>query len=199
MVGNDPGGCGTGRHCAGGPDRPRRRVIYDTTWTSWLADWNYARTSGFDADGSMNWTTAKAGPITWSRRLQRLAALVTECQRGSGPCGPAFNTGGGWAYSTSTGRHRKTAFVRTNAANLALFSNVVSFIYWSGTEYAPNQSEAWFFNVTQGARPTSPNRQDCLPWLCARRCDPRRCRERSRSPRAAGVGRRMVARRRRPR
>ena len=37
-------------------------------------------------------------------------------------------------------------------ANLALFSNVQTNAYWSGTEYAPLQSDAWFFNVTQGAQ-----------------------------------------------
>lgn len=30
-------------------------------------------------------------------------------------------------------------------ANLALFSNVQSYVYWSGTEYAPDTFNAWYF------------------------------------------------------
>ncbi len=35
-------------------------------------------------------------------------------------------------------------------ANLALFSNVQSFVYWSGTEYAPSPSFAWTFLTGDG-------------------------------------------------
>ena len=133
-------------------------MIYDTTLDiTWLADWNYARTSGFDADGSMNWTTAKG----WADNLVyggfsdwRLPSSLNA--NGSGPCGPAFNCTGsemGHMFYVNWGATANNSFsTGTNAANLALFSNVVSFIYWSGTEYVPNQSEAWFFNVTQGAQ-----------------------------------------------
>ena len=36
-------------------------------------------------------------------------------------------------------------------ANLALFSNVQSRVYWSGTEYAPPSVDAWAFNTSAGA------------------------------------------------
>lgn len=133
-------------------------MIYDTTLDiTWLADWNYASTSGFDADGAMNWTTANS----WANNLVyggfsdwRLPSSLNA--NGSGPCGPAFNCTGsemGHMFYVNWGATANNSFsTGTNAANLALFSNVVSFIYWSGTEYAPNQSEAWFFNVTQGAQ-----------------------------------------------
>jgi hypothetical protein len=35
-------------------------------------------------------------------------------------------------------------------ANLALFSNVQSSTYWSGTEYAPNPNGAWYFSTFFG-------------------------------------------------
>ena len=35
-------------------------------------------------------------------------------------------------------------------ANLALFSNVQSFDYWSGTEYAPDPALVWDFNTNGG-------------------------------------------------
>ena len=35
-------------------------------------------------------------------------------------------------------------------ANLALFSNVQSFDYWSGTDYAPYPDFAWYFLTNEG-------------------------------------------------
>ena len=41
-------------------------MIYDTVNNiTWLADMNYAKTSGFDSDGLMTWTDAKA----WAENL----------------------------------------------------------------------------------------------------------------------------------
>ena len=37
-------------------------------------------------------------------------------------------------------------------ANLALFSNVQSFGYWSGTEYAPPPNGAWLFSTFDGGQ-----------------------------------------------
>ena len=110
-------------------------MIYDTTLDiTWLADWNYARTSGFDADGVMNWTTANS----WANNLVyggfsdwRLPSSLNA--NGSGPCGPAFNCTGsemGHMFYVNWGATANNSFsTGTNAANLALFSNVQSFIY----------------------------------------------------------------------
>ena len=38
----------------------------------------------------------------------------------------------------------------TNTANLALFTNLQSNLYWSGTEYAPDSSNAWIFDTSIG-------------------------------------------------
>jgi hypothetical protein len=35
-------------------------------------------------------------------------------------------------------------------ANLALFTNIQDYVYWSGTEYAPNSNNAWYFNAYYG-------------------------------------------------
>ncbi len=47
-----------------------------------------------------------------------------------------------------------------NAA-LAGFSNLQSFYYWSGTEYAPDTSGAWAFNTNNGLQYTY-NKADAL-------------------------------------
>ena len=133
-------------------------MIYDTTLNiTWLDDWNYAKTSGFDSDGRMDWTTAN----NWANNLVyggfddwRLPTSLNA--DGSGPCGPALNCSGsemGHMFYNNWGATASNPFsTGTNAANLALFSNVQSGVYWSGTEYAPNPNSAWLFNTGNGGQ-----------------------------------------------
>jgi hypothetical protein len=150
-------------------------MIYDTTRNiTWLADMNYAQTSGHtgtgvNANGTMTWDAATAwannlvygGFDDW--RLPTLNPADTTCSNN-------FNPGGGFPnqyYGTGcTGGELSGLFVTDlgnkanesvlnqvgdtaeQIANLALFSNVQSDIYWSGTEYAPGPDVAWgFFTV----------------------------------------------------
>lgn len=131
-------------------------MIYDSTLNiTWLADWNYAQTSGSDADGRMNWSTAN----TWANNLVyggfadwRLPTALNA--NGSGPCGPGNNCTGsemGHMFYTNWGASAGSSFATgTNAANLALFTNVQSFGYWSGTEYASLPGNAWGFSTSGG-------------------------------------------------
>jgi Protein of unknown function (DUF1566)/PEP-CTERM motif len=136
-------------------DRGGGMIYDDTLDITWLADWNYAQTSGFDADGRMNWSTANS----WANNLVyggfddwRLPTALNA--DGSGPCGPAFDCTGsemGHMFYTNWGASAGRLFATgTNAANLALFSNVQSNYYWSGTEYAPDPGLAWYFNTDFG-------------------------------------------------
>jgi len=64
-------------------------------------------------------------------------------------------------------------------ANLALFTNVQSSDYWSGTEYAPVPVGAWFFNSdfgVQGPGVKGNAGMRCMPWLCAPAMWPPLCR-----------------------
>lgn len=110
---------------------------------TWLADANHAQTSGFDADGRMNWSDANA----WAAGLTvdgvdgwRLAdtdpALSGYNQTGSEMGNLYYNVLGGVAGNSITTTHN---------ANYDLFSNVQSLGYWSATEYAPNTPYAWLF------------------------------------------------------
>ncbi len=131
-------------------------MIYDNTLNiTWLADWNYALTSGFDSDGLMDWASAN----NWANSLVyggfsdwRLPTALNA--GGSGPCGPNFNCTAseiGHMFYADWGATAGNAFSSgTNAANLALFSNVQSFDYWSGTEYAPDTAFAWNFSTLIG-------------------------------------------------
>lgn len=140
-------------------------MIYDSTRNiTWLADMNYAMTSGHDADGRMTWTAAKAwadnltfgGYSDW--RLPTLNSADTSCTGGFG-VGIGFDCTGGelsGLFVTDLGNKANESVLNQvgdtplQIANLALFSNVRSFGYWSGTEYAPLPLFAWGFGTSVG-------------------------------------------------
>ena len=151
-------------------------MIYDTTRNlTWLADMNYASTSGHtgigvNANGWMNWAAAKdwannlvfGGYSDW--RLPTLNPSDTTCSNNFNPGGGfplqyfGFNCTGGelsGLFVTDLGNKAMESVLNQvgdtaeQTANLALFSNVQFGFYWSGTEYAPNPSFAWNF-VTAG-------------------------------------------------
>lgn len=149
-------------------------MIYDTTRNlTWLSDMNYARTSGHDADGYMSWARATAwannlvygGFSDW--RLPTLNPADTTCSANFNPGGGFPNlyfgtgcTGGELSglFVTDLGNKAGESVLNQvgdtpeQIANLALFSNVQSIIYWSGTEYAPDPGRAWYFNSSVGSQ-----------------------------------------------
>ena len=156
-------------------------MIYDTTRNiTWLADMNYAQTSGHtgtgvSADGRMTWAAAKdwadnlvyGGFSDW--RLPTLNPADTTCSN-------IFNPGGGFPsvyfgfgctggelsglFVTDLGNKANESVLNQvgdtaeQIANLALFSNVQSVHYWSGTEYAPDSGFAWAFSTITGRQGT---------------------------------------------
>lgn len=152
-------------------------MVYDTTrGITWLADMNYAQTSGHtgtgvNADGTMTWAAATAwadnlvygGFSDW--RLPTLNPADTTCSWVLNPGGGFPNqhhgvncTGGELSglFVTDLGYNNNGSGLITSddtaeqIANLALFSNVQSYSYWSGTEYAPNPQAAWHFKTNNG-------------------------------------------------
>jgi hypothetical protein len=134
-------------------------VVYDTDRNiTWLADANYAKTSGYNATGFMTWNQAN----TWAASLDiggvtgwRLPTALNA--DGSGPCS-AFNcTGselGNMFYGDinhGLGGVAGQSILTTHNANFNnLFSNIQSYVYWSGTEYAPVPNAAWDFGTDVG-------------------------------------------------
>ena len=80
-------------------------------------------------------------------------------------------------------------------SNTGPFKNLDSYVYWSGTEYAPNPNFAWIFNTHYGYHDATRKsfhdsyyalavRPGCAPW----RCGPGGCRTGARVGSAAAVG-----------
>lgn len=111
-------------------------MIYDTDLNiTWLADANYARTSGYDADGRMNWNAANA----WAAGLTYGGFSDWRLPTSDGCYG--YNCTGsemGHLYYTELGGTYNSSILFSGDPDLSLFRNITSFIYWSGTVYAPD-------------------------------------------------------------
>jgi hypothetical protein len=140
-------------------------MIHDTTLNiTWLADWNYALTSGYatrnaggtgtdeiKSTGEMGWNAAK----TWANNLVyggysdwRLPDALS--QTGSIPCAyySCNESEMGHIYYVDWGAPEYGPYSSgSNTAALALFSNVQTAEYWSGTEYL---GSPYFFSARLG-------------------------------------------------
>jgi len=143
-------------------------LIYDSDQDiTWLQDANYAMTSGYDADGRMDWQSA----VDWVDDLVyggyddwRLPTTV------DGPdarvvIGYDGTTTAGWNITTSEmgymfyenlenlsyyatdGTHPQADF---GLKNTSFFINLQPTDYWSGTEQAVHPSTAWYFSFAVG-------------------------------------------------
>ena len=155
-------------------------AYYDTVLNiTWLADANYAKTSGYDADGLMTWSAAQ----TWIGTLNTASylgkndwRLPTVIDTGAPGCVTVAYTGTdcGFNVDLSTGEMARmfystlgnTAAINTSGVaqpcisagpnycltNVGPFSNLQPNYYWSGTEYAPFTSDAWLFYFDLGSQ-----------------------------------------------
>ncbi|MDP2787610.1 MAG: DUF1566 domain-containing protein [Pseudomonadota bacterium] len=162
-------------------------LIYDDVLNlTWLADANYAKTSGYDADGLMTWANA----VTWADNLVyhdsvrnvdysdwRLPTVspingtaFNYNYSASGTTDYGYNVSApGTAYAGGKGSEMAHLFFNDlgnkayyNASgtpqsgygvtNAGPFQNLQSYVYWSGTEYAPSSGSAWYFYTSQGVQ-----------------------------------------------
>jgi hypothetical protein len=166
-------------------DRGNGLLYDDVLNLTWLQDANYAKTSGFDADGKMNWVAA----TTWAANLVYQGysdwRLPTITDTGAPGCNFA-NSGTDCGYNAATGTSElaymyfvnlglKSAASPAGAAqpdfgvfgngtyngvnqfsfgqkNVGLVNNLQASLYWSGSEYAPNTSDAWGFGTFNGGQ-----------------------------------------------
>jgi hypothetical protein len=149
-------------------------AYYDTVLDiTWLADANYAKTSGYDTDGFMTWAAAN----TWAAQLDingyadwrlptttdtagcNFAFSGTDCGYNVDPTSSEmahlyFTELGNQSFFTTTGAvsgaYTGGANPNSTLDNVGPFINFQSGDYWSGTEYAPNPSSAWHFSTDIG-------------------------------------------------
>lgn len=166
-------------------------MIYDDVLNiTWLKDANYAKTSGYDADGRMNWAAAN----TWADNLVyggysdwRLPTV--------NPIGASFNynfsnngtTDYGFGNTSSQSEMAYMYYVNlqnlgrctpdsgnpagcTNQsgyglANTGPFVNLQSYVYWSGTAYAPSPADfAWHLYSSDGGQGYSYQGDELYAW-----------------------------------
>ena len=152
-------------------------AYFDTVLNiTWLADANRAKTSGYDADGAMNWSAAQ----TWIGTLNTASylgvsdwRLPTVTDTGTSGCNFAVTgTDCGYNVSLSTGEMAHMYYstlgntagyntsgvsqpCRTAGPNYCLtntgpFSNLQPDAYWSGTEDASDTTFVWDFDFVDG-------------------------------------------------
>lgn len=145
---------------------------------TWLADADYAKTSGADADGYMLWSQAQAwvgglnigGVTQW--RLPRMIDVGNDgCNLSNGGTDCGYNvltTSGSPPYPASTVYSEMASMFYDTLGNLAPvdssgnsqsgsgltntgpFANLLATKYWYGTEYAPTSLNAWNMDVSSG-------------------------------------------------
>jgi hypothetical protein len=142
------------------------QAYYDTVQNiTWLTDANYAQTSGYDADGAMNWHEAQnwvvelnssqyLGVSDW--RLPKVIDPYYVCQAGAPgnppDCGRDIDTTSGemaYMYFDNLGNigYPNSGW---GLVNTGPFSNLSSLTYWYSTEYDVNTDFAWVFNFNGG-------------------------------------------------
>ena len=140
-------------------------LIYDNVLNiTWLQDANYAQTSGFDTDGMMNWANANAwaanlvyqGFSDWRLASMSVAGgLPTGAAASVVDCSTATevacrdNEYGYMFYQNLNGAagNNKTG---SQLGDGGVTLNNIQFVYWSGTEFAPNAVFAWDFFFLNG-------------------------------------------------
>ncbi len=140
-------------------------MIYDTDRNiTWLADANYAMTSGYNADGLMTWSAANAwaasltigGFTNW--RLPATLQPDATCSVQSGGASYGNNCTGselGHLFYQELGGVAGSSILTTHNANVNLFSNIGNFSasdYWSSTDYASALDNAWSFRYINNSQ-----------------------------------------------
>ncbi|HFE38188.1 MAG TPA: DUF1566 domain-containing protein [Gammaproteobacteria bacterium] len=174
---------GAGSASAGLIDRGDGMIYDDDLNITWLADANYAQTSGYDVDGLMSWSAANAwadqlvitdtNGVDYSDwRLFNADPSDTNCTDSIAPSGFAtqhfgYNCAGnelGHLFYDELGVTAGNSISDSTDPGLALFSNVQSSVYWSGTDFAPDTSQAWLFITNDGRQNITNKDNELYAW-----------------------------------
>ncbi len=151
-------------------------VVYDTDFNiTWLADANYAKTSGFDSDGLMPWSVA----MTWANNLVyagyddwRLpTTLQPDASCSTQNLGNSYDincTGSemGHLFYTGLGGTANQSILTTHNANFNFFTNIQPTLwYMSATDFAPQPTfSEWLFKMSNGEQTWSAKSATYFAW-----------------------------------
>lgn len=157
-------------------------AYYDTALNiTWLADANYAKASGYDGDGRLNWDAAQ----TWVANLNVNGAtgwrLPTLVDTGTPGCSWGYSgTDCGYNVSTNTSELAHMYYVTLGnkayydtsgraqsgwgRANTGPFKNIQGLDFWIGVEYAPNAGYAWGFETGYGGQNRYGKGNELFAW-----------------------------------
>jgi hypothetical protein len=136
-------------------------MIYDSDLNiTWLADANYALTSGYDSDGRMNWFAAK----TWADnlvyggfddwRLPYEGGMNCSTRNNPDPnAARCASSEMGHLFYSELGGIYGSSVTTSGDPDLALFSNIQSTNYWAygGGSYEPGcRACAFYYNLGYG-------------------------------------------------
>lgn len=138
-------------------------MIYDTDLNiTWLADANYAKTSGYDADGLMNWTAANA----WAAGLTY--GGYSDWRLPTSDTCIGYNCTGselGHLFYTELGGTAGSSILSSADPDLNLFQNIQAYPYWSGTAYAPFPAfYALYFATNEGFQDFNHQLNEFYAW-----------------------------------
>ncbi len=141
----------------------------DAADLTWLADANYAQTSGYDSDGLMSFSKAN----TWAASLDIDGVAGADGWRLADTLQPdascQFNGSLSYGFNC-TGSEMGSLFYNVlgntsgSLSNTGPFSNVQSFYYWSATVSALDTNYAWYFNMNNGYQLDIGRSSDLYAW-----------------------------------
>lgn len=176
-------------------DRGGGLIYDDVLNVTWLQDANYARTSSYDSDGYMTWSAATtwAANLVYGGYSDWRLPSVTDT--GTSGCNYAYSgsdcgynvqtASGGTVYSElaymwyvnlgnkgyyhTSGSSPQSGWGLVddpgNSNDESLFTNLNSYIYWSGTAYAPlPASYAWYFSIYEGRQQDNSQDSSFFAW-----------------------------------
>jgi hypothetical protein len=134
-------------------------MIYDVDRNiTWLADANYAQTSGYDDDGGMRWLDAKDWAATLNYGGYTDWRLPTALNPDlSGPCYDVTCTDSemGHLFYNELGGVTGQSILSSSDPDLAKFSNIQTDAYWSSTVNELSTDQAWYFYMPNGQQGTA--------------------------------------------
>ena len=129
-------------------------LIYDTDLNiTWLADANYARTSGYDADGLMIWEQAKSWAANLSYYDSVRGVTYDDWRMPTSITCSGYNCTGsemGHLFYNELGGVNDQFIATTNNGNSSLFTSIQPNYYWSATTDTSRSYSAWLFSFRFG-------------------------------------------------